>query len=93
MSDILKRTIFIDDSKDVVRFHDWALVITELGVMMEPFVEIRKGSGGTVAGISNYDSTEPMSRIDKIERISLDRGLYILGDVINGGQMYPRQGR
>uniref|UniRef100_A0A6M3IK09 Uncharacterized protein n=1 Tax=viral metagenome TaxID=1070528 RepID=A0A6M3IK09_9ZZZZ len=93
MSDILKRTIFIDDSGGVIRFHDWAVVTTSLGVMMEPCTGIHRVSTDTAGGLSNYDATEPMSRIDAIQRHSLDRGLYIVGEVIHGGRMVPRVGR
>jgi len=95
MSDIRKRTIFIDDSmKDgVIRFHDWAMVITELGVMMEPMPEIGKVMDNAKDGFVNYDALEPMCRIDCIQRISLDRGLNILGEVIHGGNLVPRIGR
>jgi hypothetical protein len=94
MSDILKRTIFIDDSGGMVRFHDWAVVNHALGTMMEPFSEIRRIGSATKAGISNFDSTDAMCRIDAIERLSLDKAYQILGgDRITGGNLLPRTGR
>lgn len=94
MSDIMKRTIFYDNSDGVVRFHDWALVLTELGEMMEPFQGIAtKWQPNTVAGLVNFDATEPGCRIDEIKSHSLDKGLQLYGDTVTGGVLMPRKGR
>jgi hypothetical protein len=94
MSDVLKRTIFIDETGGVVRFHDWAMVLTELGVMMEPMPEIRKTMINTKGGLGNFDALDPMCKINAIKNISLDRGFYIMGpEPVTGGNLIPRTGR
>jgi hypothetical protein len=93
MSDIKVRTVFVDDSDGIVRFHDWALVVTDLGEMLEPFSPLARFERNTLAGLSDWDWTEPMCRIDRIQRFSLDRGLQILGDTMTGGTLMPRAGR
>jgi hypothetical protein len=94
MSDIKRRTLFYENGKEgEMRFHDWALVTTELGSMMEPFIERISLIRNTKAGFVDYDATEPMCRIDELRYYSLDRGLQILGDTCCGGRLMPRIGR
>jgi hypothetical protein len=91
MSGILKRTVFIDDSDGYVRPLDFALVTTTIGPMLEPFTPFQKVGFGT--GQVAYDATDMMSRIDKIERWSLDKEKLILGEQTIGGYLHPRIGR
>jgi len=95
MSDVMKRTVFIEHEEGkVVRFHDWALVITELGSMLEPFQQIgSKYAPDTKAGLVNFDATDAGCRIDEIKHYSLDKGLMITGDSVIGGNLMPRSGR
>ena len=94
MSDIQKRTLFYEKKENgVVRFHDWALVITELGTMLEPFIERISLERNTKDGFVSYDATEPMCRIDEMKSHSLDKGLQIYGDTVTGGTLMPRVGR
>lgn len=94
MSEIKRRTVFIDNSDGYMRFHDWALVNHTLGMMMEPFcytgVKWELNSPGS---LQNYDPEESMHRIDTIQFYSLDRNLHILGDAVIGGTLMPRIGR
>jgi len=96
MSEILKRTIFIDDSDGYVRFHDWAVVITEMGAMFEPFQHAGvKHSGGCKQGLQNYNAKDAMCRIDRIERLPMGMGYRLIaGDgIVTGGTQMPRSGR
>jgi hypothetical protein len=97
MSDILKRTIFMDDSGGLVRFHDWAVVTHALGTMMEPFIGIQRYERNTLGGCIPFDATDGMCRIDRIERLSLDKGFQIMPDPsgmnLHGGNLMPRTGR
>jgi hypothetical protein len=93
MSDVLKRTIFVDDTNGKVRFHEWAEVTTELGVMLETFSQIGGDSGSTKGGTVNYDATEAGTRIDTIQRLSMDQRFNIVGENLTGGHQLPRVGR
>lgn len=64
MAVILKRTIFIDESKGPIRFHDFAQVITSEGTMIEPFAGYPRLSPDDVA--RDFDFEDEMSRIDEI---------------------------
>lgn len=94
MSEVLKRVMYIDNSDGFVRFHDWALVNTELGMMLEPFCYPGvKWQHNSTGGLLDYDAKESMHRIDEMQTYSLDRGLQILGDTVIGGTLMPRVGR
>lgn len=92
MSTILKRTIFADTDIGFYRFHDWALVLTSLGAMMEPFCEV-----GARGGNNEIDWEEDMQRVDEIQPLSMDSyGTAFFGGegtVIHGGTLMPRDGR
>ena len=94
MATIQKRTLLFEKKKnDVIRFHDWALVITPLGVCAEPFnYAHNKGLGET----PNFDSTDEMTRIDAMQSIDMDREKLVLSggiDALHGGYLMPRVGR
>lgn len=78
-------------SEGYYRPHDWALVTTSLGSMMEPFCMFARTSRNV--NIQNTDWTDDMSRIDRIEMVDLDKQMTFFGESVNGGNMLPRAGR
>ena len=89
---IQKRTVFYDIAGGVVRFQDWALVTTTLGVMAEPF-EINRRAGDI--NIPNFDFTDEVNRIDDIKQMDGNKSMLQLsgGDhQLNGGNTMPRVG-
>ena len=67
MAVLLRRTVFTDNEKGTLRFHDWARTVTTIGTCWETFPTI---------GQRNQDNTDwidECSRIDGIEGLSLDR--------------------
>jgi hypothetical protein len=91
MSDILKRTCFIDDSIDsCLRPHEWALVQHALGPMMEPFFIFNRHAVNTP--VIEWDATEPMCMITEIKSLSKFAQKQILGDTVHGGCLMPRTG-
>lgn len=95
MATILRRTVFVDTSDGYYRFHDFARVITTLGVMAEPFPILGARSAlGT--DLTDLDWTDEMSRIDEIENMPLGREKthWSGGDhALHGGNCMPRTGR
>jgi hypothetical protein len=90
MPGILRRTIYIDDSKGYVRWFDVAKVETGLGTMWEgwtPFA-YHEGMPATI------DDTDMMRKVDKIERFDYRRYYRLcMNDVeqtVGGGVGYPR---
>ena len=77
---ILKRTIYIDQSKSYVKFGDWAMVTTSLGNMAEPFqFPGLKHTNDT--NFSNYAYDNEMSMINMIKPYSND----IMPSFLSGG--------
>lgn len=94
MSEILRRTVFIDQSDGFVRFHDWALVTMQGATYMEPFMfPGAKWNPNTKDGYVNYDATDAQCRIDEIKGFSLDKSNLMYGDGCIGGRLMPRAGR
>jgi hypothetical protein len=96
MATILSRTIFYDNSDGKFRFHDWALVNTTLGAMLEPRVvvnPINNSSSGTV----DRDYSDEWQRIDHMVPFSLDKRFLLIGNdegkPLCGGQLMGRTGR
>lgn len=94
MATIQKRTLLYEKHKDdVFRFHDWALVITPLGVCAEPFNFVHnRGVGETPL----FDATDEMVRVDEMQCIDMDKEKLVLSGGINaihGGYLMPRTGR
>jgi hypothetical protein len=87
---ILKREIFYDRTNGINRFWDWALTTTTQGVMAEPFLP---NDRFRIDGVSEFDPTDMMNRIDDIRASSIDKQLQVLsgGDhALNGGSLHPR---
>lgn len=100
MATIIRREIFIEvDNRKPSEgsYHrpcDWALVLTSLGTMAEPFSPFARVCPNT--DIQNYDATDEMRRIDEVRFIDLDKHMSVIsggGDQIHGGLLMPRTGR
>jgi hypothetical protein len=59
--------------------------------MAEPFFMFQRHVHDVEA--SDRDYTDEISRIDKIEFRSLDKGNTIVGNQVHGGDLMPRDGR
>lgn len=90
---IQRRTAFYDESGGVVRFWDWGLTQTTLGMMAEPFnANARYGLGPAI----QFDPADEMVRIDIIAKASIDKHMLLLSggsEQIHGGTLIPRDGR
>jgi hypothetical protein len=71
------------------RPHDWAVVVTSIGTCVEPFGMFDRHVHDVQ--IRNRDWEDDISRIDKIEFLSLDK--QVAGDNVHGGYLLPRDGR
>lgn len=94
MSGITKRTAYYYVKDGIVRFLDWATVITDLGTMVEPFQLNKRHSTGTP--IIEFEADDQIARIDGMERISFDHHRLILGHgdpSLHGGVQIPRDGQ
>ena len=102
MAGITHRTVYAEFTKDsagtkFLRFADWALVQTGLGLMAEMF---NANQRITAAGWKNqtaFDATDQISMINSIEFINSDTLPMMLsggkGAVLHGGTPMPRAGR
>lgn len=95
MSVIKKRTVFYDTTGGVVRFWDWAQVVTSLGTMAEPFVvNLRKIASDS---LQNFDPTDEATRIDEMVGMTIDKQQQVLSgggeNHIHGGYTMPHVGR
>lgn len=87
---IQKREVFFDYTGGIARFWDWSLTTTTLGVMAEPFLANDRYKRD---GVSEFDPTDMMARIDNIRAATVDRQLQMLsgGDhALIGGSLHPR---
>jgi len=92
MPGITSRKLLIDSSGGRLRPHDFNLVRTDIGSMLEPCSGAFQRQGiGTQA--SSNDWTDMMSRVDGIEWFSLDKQRDLLGDGCTWGTMIPRSGK
>lgn len=85
MSGILKRTIFYEKMKTgEVRFSDYAVVVTDIGTMVEPF-EINNRLD--FCDYADYDPTDMMVKVDEVQPCD------ILGsEFLSGGATTPLSG-
>ena len=92
-SAVLQRVAFVERTKDgYIRFADWALATTRLGVMAEPFPG--RGYFGE-KGVA-FDATDDLALISEIQQINSDMLPTMLsggGPVLHGGNLMPRDGR
>lgn len=90
---ISRRTVFYDNTNGVKRFWDWALVLTDIGTMVEPFMVNNRFYNGPSG---EFDPTDEICRIDEIRSIPIDKQQLALsgGDHhLHGGVCIPRDGR
>lgn len=93
MSGIARRTVYYENDKDgYIRPHDWALVTTGIGSMVEPKLEWFPRTGNNSLG-PVFNPSDDISRIDSMKEYSRDREPYIMGDALHGGCLYARSGR
>lgn len=94
MAAIEKRTVFYDNTGGVVRFWDWAVVVTALGNMAEPFMaNSRMMPSGPIV---EFDPTDEFSRIDEIRAKPIDKEKFVLSgstDATIGGYQFPRDNK
>jgi len=85
---IQKRTVFNEVVDGTIRFHDWALVVTPVGSMVEPFQEIG------LRATTNIDWTDEMTKINEIKNLptSSEHNMYTSGVALIGGTLM-RTGR
>jgi hypothetical protein len=98
MATILSRTVFYDKGNDgIFRFHDWALVNTTLGTMLEPRAVLNPiyMPGGSGVDFDDRDYSDDFQRIDAINQFSIDRPFHLVGneDALCGGSLIGRTGR
>jgi hypothetical protein len=87
---ILKREVFYDRTNGINRFWDWALTTTTLGTMAEPFLP---NDRFRMDGVSEFDPTDMMNRIDEIRASTIDTQLQVLSggaQALTGGPLHPR---
>ena len=86
---ILRRTVFVDLQKGRVLFHDFNLVNTTLGAMMEP----RQLNDLPIAGSTKYsppqEADDEMRRIDEVVHcpVTENRARF---KFLHGGTQIPR---
>lgn len=103
MPGITHRTVFAEFTKDVdgkrfMRFADWALVQTGLGLMAEPFHANQRTGAAGWANQTAFDAEDQISMINAIEFVNLDTLPNMLSGgrgqrVLHGGHQLPRVGR
>lgn len=89
---IQRRTVFYDVINNIVRFHDWATVTTTLGAMMEPHNIQQVHHHDEAVSTPNFDYTDEINRIDKLEQMDSHRFVRLSGEGTIGGNMNPRLG-
>lgn len=104
MAGITHRTVFAEFTKDAdgkkyLRFADWALVRTGLGIMAEPFhANMRTGATGW-GNLTATDFEDQISMINAIEFVNADTLFGMLSGgrgserILHGGNQLPRVGR
>ena len=104
MPGITHRTVFAEFTKDAdgkkyLRFADWALVQTGLGIMAEPFHANLRTSAAGWQNQTATDFEDQISMINSIEFVNLDTLPNMLSGgrggerVLHGGNQLPRVGR
>jgi len=77
---ILRRTIYLDESKDYKKFADWAMVTTSLGRMAEPF-QYPGAKHANGVSVADFDWNDEMNMINLIKPFAED----ILPSFLSGG--------
>lgn len=91
MSGIIKRTVFYEKgSGGEFRFHDFALVNTEIGAMVELMQPISERKAADTP-FRNYDAADEMARVDEIKELVMAGE--ILGERVTWGTASPKTGR
>ena len=104
MSGITHRTVFAEFTKDsngkkYLRFADWALVQTGLGLMVEPFNANQRTTAAGWGNQTAIDFEDQIAMINFIEFVNADTLPTMLsggsghGPIIHGGNTIPRVGR
>lgn len=95
MSGIINRKVFVDRSKGYVKFHDWAMVATGLGVMAEPKMPFQR-AGGEAGPSGAHDPTDQIWRVDEMLEMPMGKEQRIFiddhGTTLHGGPQMPRSG-
>lgn len=97
MSGILRRTIFVDDAKGYVLFHDWCKVTTGIGTMVEPrCVLSQRPFDGVAVAAAKVNPSDDINRVDSLERIAIGKENMFLADetllALHGGMLWQRVG-
>lgn len=91
---ILKREVYFDNTGGIARFWDWAVVTTNIGVMVEPFAVGSPFRGDSSA--AEFDPADEIARIDELRALSRNYEPKVLsfdgGLQLNGGVLRPRTG-
>lgn len=95
---ILRRVLFADKSvSGILRFSDWAAVTTTSGYMVEPGFCINNRTP-VATGLTNFDPTDMMNRVDDIQMIDMLQETTLLSGgaadpPLHGGVTMPRVGK
>lgn len=93
MSATARRTIFYTRVNGNIAFHDWCLVQTGLGAMMEPLVLNRFNADGQA-----YNPADECTLVSELKEMDLNalQGMPPFSDVdgtrLHGGMLNPRTG-
>ena len=89
MTDTIHRRYVLYEQKPhgVMRFQDWAIVVTSLGNMVEPFHLGIRNSPNVAAGneFRDHDPEDEINRVDGLQNIDQDQ----LQVMLSGGQEEP----
>jgi len=89
---IKRREVLFCNVKGLIEFPGWALTVTSLGAMFEPFnAGVRLDWN---ASKLNFDPSEPLCRIDAMRGLpmeSIDVIHYDEESPIHGGVLHPRE--
>lgn len=94
MAAISRRTVFYEKGSDgEIRWHDWAMVNTNIGMMLEPRAVVNPFfDAGNSGQVRNWK--DDITRVDDIVVMSLDRAATLLSDTpVVGGYLVNRTNR
>lgn len=88
---IKRRSVLYTRNKGIHRFLGWAITVTTLGSMVEPFLV----NDRTIPGMSvpNHDPSDPMARIDELQNVPSGMERQLMSDdglPLHGGDLSPR---
>jgi hypothetical protein len=96
MSGIVKRTVFYDQlpNQGPLVLHDWNIVLTSVGNMMEPARPWQRLSLTLTGQAATFDPTDDICRVDELQQFPMGKEEMLMGDTIAliGGGTYPRKG-